>query len=60
MRSEEFFKRVVENLDLKVSYYVEGEILRNERFRNSPFTVYQQNLDPLLFDKPIYIRFETD
>ena len=60
LRSEEFFKRVIENLDLSISYYAEGEILRNERFRNSPYDIKYANLDPLLYDRPIYIEFETE
>ena len=60
MRSEEFFKRVISRLDLDISYYAEGEVLRNERFRNSPYEVTYANVDPLFFDRPIYIDFSSD
>lgn len=60
LRSEEFFKRVVESLDLGISYYTEGQILTNERFRSSPFEINFSTIDPLLLDKRIYINFDSE
>ena len=58
LRSEEFFKRVVESLDLEISCFTEGQILTNERFRSSPFEIEYTSVDPLLFDNKIYISFD--
>jgi len=60
MRSREFFKRVVAALPLDVSYYHEGEVLKNERFKNSPYEVGFEVDDPIVFDRPIYIDFEDE
>ena len=58
LRSEEFFKRVIESLELYDSYYNEGEVLTHEHFRNAPYEVKFRLLNADLYDKRIYIDFE--
>lgn len=58
LRLEEFFKRVIESLELYVSYYNEGEVLTHEHFRNAPYEVKFRLLNADLYDKRLYIDFE--
>jgi tyrosine-protein kinase Etk/Wzc len=57
LRSPEFFKRVVLSLPLEVSYFAEGEVLVHERYLTSDYEVYYNSIDPILYDRPIYIQF---
>ncbi len=59
LRSQEFFKRVLDTLPLDISYYFEGEVLRNERFKNNPYSVEFSVKEPTLYDKAIYVVFEA-
>ena len=59
LRSPEFFKRVIANLPVDVSYYVEGEVLNHERYLSSDFEVIYEIHDPIILDRRIYIEFET-
>ena len=60
LRSEEFFKRVIDALDLSVSYFNEGEVLVHEQFRNSPYEIGHEEKDPLVLDQRIYIHFNSE
>ncbi len=57
MRSKLFFSRVLDSLDLWVSYYSEGNVLEFERYRDSPFRIEYALLDDRYKDIPIYIEF---
>lgn len=57
MRSKLFFSRVLDSLDLWVSYYSEGNILEFELYRSSPFRITFDLQDERYMDKPIYFDF---
>jgi tyrosine-protein kinase Etk/Wzc len=41
-----FLSRVIDSLDLEISYYSVGDFLNYELYRNSPFTIVTKNVDP--------------
>ena len=55
--SKLFFNRVLDSIDLWVSYHSIGQVLNNEMYRASPFRVeYSSTLHPYL-NVPIYFNF---
>ncbi len=56
LKSNMFFSRVVEALDMEVSYYAYGRVIFQERYDNSPFEVEYELLDPSFYDKPIDVE----
>ncbi len=57
MRSKLFFSRVLDSLDLWVSYYSIGNVLEFEMYRGSPFRIDYTLSDERVMDKPIYFDF---
>ncbi len=57
MQSKLFFSRVLDSLDLWVSYYSIGNVLEFEMYRSSPFVVNYAFDDKRYFDTPIYFDF---
>jgi len=57
MRSKLFFSRVLDSLDLWVSYYSEGNVLEFELYRTSPFRITYTLQDERYMDRPIYFDF---
>jgi len=57
MRSKLFFSRVLDSLDLWVSYYSIGNVLEFEMYRRSPFLIEHSLEDERFFDQPIYFDF---
>ena len=57
MRSKLFFSRVLDSLDLWVSYYSIGNILEFEMYRGSPFHIEHALTDERYMDQPIYFDF---
>lgn len=57
MRSKLFFSRVLDSLDLWVSYYSIGNVLEFEMYRGSPFTIDYELSDKRYMDMPIYFDF---
>jgi tyrosine-protein kinase Etk/Wzc len=56
LKSNLFFSRVVDALDMDISYYAYGRVLFQERYKNSPFRVEYELKDPSFLDKPIDIE----
>lgn len=56
LKSNMFFSRVVDAMDMNVSYYAYGRVLFQERYDNSPFKVEYQLLDPSYYDQPIDVE----
>jgi tyrosine-protein kinase Etk/Wzc len=55
--SKLFYNRVLDSIDLWVSYHSKGQVLRSEMYHASPFKVqYSSNLHPYL-NIPIYFNF---
>lgn len=57
LRSKEFLKRAFLNLDLEVSYFVEGTFLATELYNRSPFEIEWKVNSAVFFDRPYYIEF---
>ncbi len=57
MRSKLFFSRVLDSLDLWVSYYSEGNVLETEMYRGSPFRINYNMADERHMNAPIYFEF---
>lgn len=60
IKSRMFSERVIKSLDLGVSYYSVGKILNDERYKFSPFRINVINMDPNLFDTPLYVEFQEN
>jgi tyrosine-protein kinase Etk/Wzc len=57
MKSKVFFNRVIDSLDIWVSYYSIGNVLKNELYKQSPFKVSYQQVPVQLLDQPIFFEF---
>lgn len=53
IKSRLFLSKVAEILNFNVSYYQYGEILFEERFNSSPFTVHIESISGSLINRPI-------
>lgn len=58
IRSKFFFERLIDSMNLGVSYYMEGKVLSEELYGRSPVRVTFANARALQ-DKPIYLSFEA-
>ena len=57
MKSKLFFSRVIDSLDLWVSYYSIGNVLEFEMYRRSPFKVDHSFTDSRYMDQQIFFDF---
>ncbi len=57
MKSKLFFSRVLDSLDLWISYYSIGNVLEYEMYRRSPFQISFSNMDGRYLDKQIFFDF---
>ncbi|MBK9319595.1 MAG: hypothetical protein IPM91_12795 [Bacteroidetes bacterium] len=60
IRSKVIIERVLKRLPLQVSYYSKGEILTNELYKLSPFTVEAKVKDSSILEVPIIIDFKSE
>lgn len=56
IRSKLFFNKVIETVDLDISYYTAGNFLSDEKFKTSPFRVDYNLKSSALFDKRIAVN----
>ncbi|MBL7847503.1 MAG: polysaccharide biosynthesis tyrosine autokinase [Cyclobacteriaceae bacterium] len=57
MRSKLFFSRVLDSLDLWVSYYSQGNVLEFEMYRGAPFRISYELQDEQYMNVPINFEF---
>jgi tyrosine-protein kinase Etk/Wzc len=57
IQSKLFLNRVLDSMELWVSYHFVGNVLVDEMYRRSPFRVSFSTLEHRYLDKPIYINF---
>lgn len=57
MRSSTFLSRVVKKLDLRISYFKQGNILSFEQYKNSPYKVEARGINSAIYDIPCNINF---
>ncbi len=60
LRSNLFSTKVIEVMDVGVSYYAYGRVLDNERYGNSPFRVEYKLLNDGFYDRPIDVEILND
>ncbi|MBL3656236.1 GumC family protein [Fulvivirga sediminis] len=60
LKSRLFFDKVIQTIDLSISYYTSGNVLIDEKFRTSPFVVSYTLKDPSLYDRRIYLKILDD
>lgn len=59
MRSNVFLGRVIQKLDLKISYFKQGNILSFEQYKTAPYKVEANAVSPSIYDIPCYINFTS-
>lgn len=59
MRSSVFLGRVVNKLDLKISYFRQGNVLSFEQYRNAPYRVEVAGVREQIYDVPCYMKFKN-
>jgi capsular exopolysaccharide synthesis family protein len=58
IQSKLFLSRVLDSMDLWVSYHVIGKVLVDEMYQRSPFRVTFSTMEHPYLDVPIYINFK--
>lgn len=58
IKSRLFFNRVIDSIDLSVSYHAIGQILSDEMFKRSPFCVKVVSKTKAYQDQPLYFNFK--
>ena len=56
MKSAIVLDKLVDNLPLQVSYFNSGQILVEERYKDSPFEIKPDLIDPVMYGVPIYLN----
>jgi tyrosine-protein kinase Etk/Wzc len=59
IRSRLFLNRVLDSLNLEVSYFSKGEVLNHELFYNSPIHVDFKITENSYYNKPIFVERES-
>ncbi len=57
IKSKVFLSRVIDSLDFAVSYYSIGNVLKDEMYKRSPFTVEQHLSNSELYNIPVILNF---
>lgn len=57
IRSTEFLKRTFNKLPFQITYFSEGTFLKNELYKNEPFSIEFNIKNNIIYDVPIYIDF---
>jgi tyrosine-protein kinase Etk/Wzc len=60
IKSKLFFNKVLDSLDLSVSYYSLGKVLTDEMYKRSPFVVTTTHVNPKHYDQPITFDFQDN
>jgi tyrosine-protein kinase Etk/Wzc len=57
IKSKLFFSKLIDSLDLSVSYYSAGKVLKDEMYKRSTFRVALSSINKFHYDTPIYFDF---
>lgn len=60
IRSKIFFNRIIDSLNLDISYYAIGQVLNDEMYKRSPFSVTYTLNSKSYYDIPLYFSFKGD
>ncbi len=58
IKSRLFLSQLLDSMDLNISYYSIGKVLKDEMFKRAPYDVTTIKINKAHFDKPIYIDFQ--
>jgi len=58
IKSKLFFSKLIDSLDLSISYYSVGKVLKDEMYKRSAFIVHSDKINPTHYDAPIYFDFQ--
>ena len=56
IKSRLFFNKVIDSMELDISYYSLGKVLKDEMYKRPPYIVKKIKVDPSHFDKPVYFE----
>ncbi|MEN7546396.1 polysaccharide biosynthesis tyrosine autokinase [Rapidithrix thailandica] len=56
LKSNSIYDGVIDSLNLYVSYFVQGDLLSDERFQSTPFTVEYRYANPDMQDRNILVK----
>jgi tyrosine-protein kinase Etk/Wzc len=57
IKSRVFFSRVLDSLDLSISYYSIGNVLKDEMYKRSPFAIAYELTNTEILNIPIHFNF---
>lgn len=60
IRSSEFLKRTLQQLNLYTNYFAEGRFVTSELYKKSPFFVEIENPQEIILNKKIYIKYSNE
>jgi len=60
LKSKLFINKVIETVDLSISYYTAGQVLNDEKYKVSPIRADFQVKDSRILDRRIYIKILND
>ncbi len=60
LKSKLFFDKVIQTLDLNISYYAVGNILEDEKYRSPPFKVEYTLHDHWVFDRYYTVEIQNE
>ncbi|GIV27210.1 MAG: sugar transporter [Bacteroidia bacterium] len=60
IRSKTFLERIVDILNLQITYYNEGTFKNHELYKNSPYFVDVNIKQDNIYEKKIYVKFNDD
>jgi tyrosine-protein kinase Etk/Wzc len=60
IKSKIFFSKLIDSLDISVSYYSVGQVLKDEMYRRSTYLIKTTRINPAHYDLPIYVDFDGD
>src|SRR5688572_10894723 len=59
MRSQVFIQRIVDSLDVEVTYFKDGRILDYDNYNQAPYHITVLENAPEAFGVPVYIKFNS-
>ncbi|MEP2772824.1 MAG: polysaccharide biosynthesis tyrosine autokinase [Fulvivirga sp.] len=58
IKSKLFTSKVIETVDLDVSYFIAGQVLNDEKYKNSPFEIEYELKHSSIKDQRIYVEIQ--
>jgi uncharacterized protein involved in exopolysaccharide biosynthesis len=58
IKSKLFFNKLVDSMNLEISYYSVGKVLKDEMYKRSPYQVKTLKVNPAHYDTPVFFDFQ--